>query len=241
MSSDDETRHWEDDTYLYGEQGPPSNAATTTTLKQQPADRSQRKRQRDDDSTTIIDLVEQSLPDIQSFLGGNPSKTAKVKKEGGGITCRACKRAYFVNKKGSKLVPRIAKLIKDYAYSMSTEALIEEIHYIGEAERQEMIEDGEDDPGEWTNKEIEYHLFNCMTDAGLFSLKQINDLRDELGELGKHLWKNNPDGTREPDKHVFGLFFATQTQIRQFLTLAPEKTISFNPRLNVQLSSKKAL
>lgn len=226
---------WEDHSALFYEErdapAPSSYKYTSSNANSAPPPRKKRTVK-----TEESDLIDQSMPDIQSFLD-NPKLIHKEKKENG-VNCRACKKGYFV-RKDSSLVKSIGTLIRQYSYSISLTALIDEIYIIGEAERRRMIADGEEDPGEWTEEEIEYHLFNCMTDPGLLCLKQLTDLKGELVSLHKHLWKMNSDGVREPDKNVFGLYFATQSQIKQFLTLKPETTVSFNPRLNVQVSSRK--
>lgn len=230
MSDDqqpDKCRDWEDDTFLYGEK------STTTTATTRPTAVKRRKTTSSSKPETV-DLIDQSVSEIENFLENPVSR--KVKKES--VKCRACIHGYF-QRKDSKLVGIIARLIRTYAYSISLDALLEEIYHAGERDREETIAGGEEDPGEWTLDEIEYHLFNCMKDPGLFCLKQIIDLKRELDSLGKHLWKVNADGVREPDKNVFILLFQTQKQIKDFLTMAPEKTISFNPRLNVQHHSKK--
>lgn len=189
-------------------------------------------------TTDIIDITDQSISEIENFLENPLSR--KVKREERTTKCRACAQGYFSKRKDSKLVKDIAKLIRIHAYSISLDTLLDAIYEAGEEDRQATIADGDEDPGEWTTEEIQYHLFNCMKDPGLFCLKQIIDLTAQLESLNKHLWKTNEDGVREPDKNVFLLMFQTQKQIKEFLTLMPEKTISFNPKLNVQHHSKKA-
>ena len=187
-----------------------------------------KKRPRDE-----IDLC---IPEIQNFLGDPTAHHVKTE-EGGEITCRACKKGYFVGK--DEIVDRIAMTIRSYAFVVSRPALIDTIYKICEFYRSKAVTAEEDDPGEWTHEEIDFHLFTCMTDPGLICLKQISDLKEELESLRKVLWRTNPDGTREPDKNVASIYFATQKQLKDFLTMAPEKTVAYNPKLDVQRSSRK--
>lgn len=165
----------------------------------------------------------------------------KQEDEGQGeVTCRACKVGYFVTK--DTFVDQIAATIRKYAFVLSRQALVHAIYELSQKQRETIINQGEDDPGEWTHDEIEHHLFNCMTDSGLIFLKQISDLKDEVASLQKMLWKTNPaDGTRKMDKEVFSVYLATQKQIKDFLSMAPEKTMAFNPKLNIQLSTRRGV
>jgi hypothetical protein len=231
---ENDPRLWEDDTFLHGEKVANTKITPAAAKKRKTLPPTSRST-----ATTTIDLAadQTTISEIESFLD-NPMSRNRVKRERE-VTCRACAHGYFSKRKDSKLVKDMARLIRIHAYSISLDTLLEAIHEAGEEDRQATIAEGEEDPGEWTHEEIQYHLFNCMKDPGLFCLKQIIDLTAQLESLNKHLWKKNEDGTREPDKNVFLLMFQTQKQIKEFLTLTPEKTISFNPKLNVQHHSKK--
>lgn len=157
-----------------------------------------------------------------------------------GKQCRACKKGYFT-KKDSKLVAVIAKLVKDYAFAIAPEQLIEEIWIVGELERDRMKKGEEGDPGEWTKEEIHTHLFECMKDPALMALKQIITLQKHMQKVEKSLWKNDPEtGDRVFDDKAFRLFFGLQQQLKTFHSFAPEKSIGFNPKLNVHSKLRKA-
>jgi hypothetical protein len=157
-----------------------------------------------------------------------------------GKQCRACKKGYFT-KKDSKLVNVIAKLVKDYAFAISPDHLINEIWIVGEVEREAMIKKGEGDPGEWTKEEIQTHLFECMQDPALMALKQILVLKKEMHKVEKRLWQLDPDsGEKVINEKAFKLFFALQHQLKTFHSFAPEKSIGFNPKLNVHSKLRKA-
>jgi hypothetical protein len=256
-----------DESYMYGEISTPFKLSNSSSSAVQHHRNNRKKRpsRRDDEDVleqfSIPGIVAPSSPplshhhhhhSISAAEEEDGEKELKPKKkqqettgavkyeegEEGGTTCRACKVGYFVTK--DAFVDKIAAVIRKYAFVLSRQALIHAIYELSQTQREIIINDGEDDPGEWTHDEIEHHLFNCMTDSGLIFLKQISDLKDELTSLQKMLWKTNADGTREMDKNVFSVWFATQKQIKDFLSMAPEKTLAFNPKLSIQLSTRKA-
>lgn len=252
------SQDWVDDSYMYGERETTSvhfkrPAIDSPSDKQQRRQRKKRTpRDEDEDGTfsipSVVVVVDPPLSSSSSAVEQKYLHQQLIKYENGGeggggggggeTTCRACKVGYFVTE--DAFVDKIAAVIRKYAFVLSRQALIHAIYELSQTQRETIVNEGEDDPGEWTHEEIEHHLFNCMTDSGLIFLKQISDLKDELTSLQKMLWKTNADGTREIDKNVFSVYLATQKQIKDFLSMAPEKTLAFNPKLSVQLSTRRA-
>lgn len=153
--------------------------------------------------------------------------------------CRACKEGYFA-KQGNRFVEAMAHLIKTFAYNMHTSSLVDCIYRLAEKERQETIENGDADPGEWTREQIEYHLWTCMTNFELFSIKQLQNLKTHLTMSENSLYYMDEEGNVQQDEFKkFQIYFGLQNQIKHFSNTAPEKSNSFNPKLSVHSSSRK--
>jgi hypothetical protein len=254
MSSEQQQQQdWMDESYMYGEREISTPFKPAGSIEQRHKPQRKKKTSRDEGIIYSIPEITSSSPpsslsiDLQEDEGCDYKPPARKKHkevkyedlgEEEGTTCRACQVGYFVTE--DAFVDKIAAIIRKYAFVLSRKALIHHIYELSQTQREVIINSGEDDPGEWTHDEIEHHLFNCMSDSGLIFLKQISDLKDELNSLQKKLWKTNADNTQEMDKNVFSVWFATQKQIKDFLSMAPEKTLAFNPKLSIQLSTRKA-
>lgn len=154
-------------------------------------------------------------------------------------SCRACRSGYFVDG-NSKLADAIAALVRNYQYSVSLAQLIEEAYLLGEKEREDVLHESGEDIGEWSREDIAYHLFNCMTDFNLFTLKEINDLKVILASVKDNLYyKDGATGQQIADVKNMALMMQLQSQIKMLITVAPERANSFNPGLSTHSSVRK--
>lgn len=150
------------------------------------------------------------------------------------IECRACKvGGYFTANWDSDFADKMALLIKESAYSMRLEALISEIYELGQKERAFVLKTKEVDLGEWTKEQIEYHLFNCMTDLSIWMLGESRNLRLLMRRL-RNRWFEIDEGEDEEvvvnEKNI-KLYFLAQNQYKQLLTTQQEKSYTFNDML----------
>jgi hypothetical protein len=153
--------------------------------------------------------------------------------------CRACRSGYFVDG-NSKLADAIAALVRNYQYSVSMAQLIEEAYLLGEKEREDVLHESGEDIGEWSREDIHYHLFTCMTDFNLFTLKEISELKVILASVKDNLYYiDGTTGRPITDVKNMQLMMQLQAQIKMLITVAPERANSFNPGLSTHSSVRK--
>lgn len=154
--------------------------------------------------------------------------------------CRACRAGYFIDG-NSQLTDLIAELVRKYQFAVNITELIEEAYMLGEDDRDAVREATGQDIGEWTREDIKHHFFCCMTDFGMFLLKEVNELRAMLSVVKDHLFYTDPKTKHvHVDKDNIKLVALIQTQITKLLTTAPEKATSYNPKLMIHSQYRKA-
>jgi hypothetical protein len=154
--------------------------------------------------------------------------------------CRACSGGYFINE-NSRFVDAIAKIVREYTYTISPVALIDHVYEIGAKERAEVLNRDGVDIGDWSKEDVSHHLFNCMTDLNLWGLKQIRDLNFFLEKIKDDLYYIDPDtGAQMPNDKNWKLMVMLQSQIKTLMTVAPERAISYNPKLVVHSTARRS-
>jgi hypothetical protein len=144
--------------------------------------------------------------------------------------CRACREGYFVGRT-TGLQTAIANIVKDYAFSVSLPILIDEIYILGDKERETMISEGKDDPGEWSREDIYNHLFYCMTDFTLFILKEVKHLQSIIDRTKDSIFVMDDSGNPHLDEKAAQQLLKLQLQVKALMNTAPEKSVSFNANI----------
>jgi hypothetical protein len=147
------------------------------------------------------------------------------------IECRACRvGGYFTGEWETDFASKMALLIKNHSHSMNREALISEIYDLGQKERAYILKKEKVDLGEWTKEQIEYHLFNCMTDLSIWMIGESRDLRLLMKRLKNRLFEVDEEEIVANEKNI-KLYFLAQNQYKQLLTTPHEKANTFNEML----------
>lgn len=221
------------------------NSPSKRSVESPPKKQTPKKQPREEEESPIKPREDKKRPREEEVKKFNPSDIKDLLDAPPQITttskpCRACEKGYFT-KKDSKLVNVIARLVKDYAFVVSPETLIHQIYLVGELERECMIKKGEGDPGEWTPDEIKTHIFDCMQNPSLMVLEQILKVKDHMRKTEKTLWKRDPETDEEVmNEKSFRIFYALQSQLKTLHSFAPERSIGFNPNINLHSKLRKA-
>ena len=152
--------------------------------------------------------------------------------------CRACRSGYFILP-DNKMADAIAELIRKSLYDVNFADLLQNIYEAAEKERATYIEGGSADPGEWPKEQIEYHLFNCMTNYSLYCFHRIQKLRRYETVLEDQLFIEKDDGALVVDDKVLNSILKIQSQMKTLWTAAAEKSPSYNDKISEHSGLRK--